>query len=186
MPLFRAGLDTGGGAPEGGGEWTRTEEAYQWLRKQAPRRIVFGTKGSSRPHIAGKRIQFRVIDKMERGNRKIPGGLELRFLDTAQYKGLIHWRLGRNPNESQRFDLHCETGIDYAQQILAEELRRDRRGRVEWKQIRKANHYLDCEVIAAACADSEWLPSIKMLAQSLKAVTHGRRVISAGIKAGRE
>lgn len=186
MGLFRAGLDTGGGAPEGGGEWTRTEEAYQWLRKHAVRRVVFGTKGSSKPHAGGKRIRFSVIDKMERGNRKIPGGLELRFLDTAQFKSLIHWRLARAEGESQRFWLHSETGIDYAQQLLAEELRRDRRNRVEWKQVRKANHYLDCEVIAAACADSEWLPSIKMLAQALKTKAAGRRVISAGVNVGRE
>jgi hypothetical protein len=37
-----------------------------------------------------------------------------------------------------------------------------------WKQKHKNNHLLDCECLAAACADSEWLPSLKMLAKHLK------------------
>lgn len=184
MGISRAGLDTGGGSKDGSGEWTRTEEAYQWLRKHAHLRIAYGTKGSSRPHITGKRVRFAVIDKMDRGNRPIPGGLELHFLDTSQYKGLIHWRLSRTEGETQRFYLHSETGVDYARQILAEELRRDRHNRVEWKQVRKDNHYLDCEVIAAACADDEWMPNLKQLSHFMKAGNTGRRIISKGLNLG--
>jgi hypothetical protein len=51
---------------------------------------------------------------------------------------------------------------------------------------------LDCEVIAAACADAEWLPSLQMMAGYLKqqrnrkqgAIVSGsqRRVISKGVE----
>ncbi len=186
MGIWRAGIDTAGGETEGG-LWTRTEEVYQWLRKIPPGR-VFGMKGASRRQH--RRIQLSTIDRMPRSNRPIPGGLELRLLDTAQFKSLIHWRLDRSMRcqacgetvrgvpcdlcggpvqpESQRFYLHAETGADYVRQLLAEELRVDRRGRREWVPIRRDNHYLDCEVMAAACADSEWLPNLQMMAVHLR------------------
>jgi phage terminase large subunit GpA-like protein len=161
MGIWRTAIDTGGGKTDHG-EWTRTEEIYQWVRANG-RGVVFGTKGAT--HLQFKRVQVKVIDKMFRGNRPIPGGLELRFLDTEQYKALIHWRMERKEGESQRFYLHNETKEDYAKQILAEELRRDRSGKAYWKQVRTDNHLLDCEVGAAACIDDEWLPSFKMLGE---------------------
>lgn len=164
LPIWRAAMDTGGGTSSDD-EWTRTEEIYQWLRSNG-RGVVFGVKGSSRPQLS--RIKVSVIDKMKRGNRVIPGGLELRILDVSQLKDLLHWRLTRKAGESQRFYLHSETGMDYARQFLAEEKRRDRRHKIEWVQIRADNHLLDCEVMAAACADSEWMPSLTMIAQRMK------------------
>jgi len=162
--IWRAVIDTGGGVTEDS-EWTRTEEIYQWLRKQQPG-LVYGTKGASQRQQS--RIRVSVIDRFPRSNKPIPGGLELRLVDTAQFKEIIHWRLSRGEDESQRFFLHNETGIDYARQLLAEEKRRTRRGKIEWRRIRKDNHLLDCEVYAAACADPEWLPSLQMLASYMK------------------
>ncbi len=175
MGIWRAGIDTGGGETESS-EWTRTEEIYEWLRKQNERQmllnrpfVVFGTKGASHTRTLDlKRIKISRIDTFPRSNKPIPGGLEIRLLDTAQYKGLIHWRLERKEGESQRFFLHAETGEDYARQLLAEELCKDRKGKQYWKRVRRDNHYLDCEVGAAACADREWLPSLQMMAEYLK------------------
>lgn len=164
MGIWRAAMDTGGGLTDDN-VWTRTEEIYQWIRKQQPGR-VYGTKGAT--HRQLQRIRVSIIDKLPRSNKPIPGGLELRLLDTDQFKSLIHWRMERKEEETQRFFLHSETGLDYAEQILAEELCRDRRGKVYWKKLRKNNHLLDCECLAAACADSEWLPSMKMLAVHLR------------------
>jgi hypothetical protein len=92
--------------------------------------------------------------------------------------------LSRTEGETQRFHLHSETGVDYTRQILAEELRRDRHNRVEWKQVRKDNHFLDCEVIAAACADDEWMPNLKQLSQWMTKGNAGRRIISKGHSMG--
>ena len=131
--------------------------------------VVFGTKGASHTRTLDlKRIKISRIDTFPRSNKPIPGGLEIRLLDTSQYKGLIHWRLERKEGESQRFFLHAETGEDYARQLLAEELCKDRKGKQYWKRVRRDNHYLDCEVGAAACADREWLPSLQMMAEYLK------------------
>ena len=67
-------------------------------------------------------------------------------------------------------DLGCGSGS--LLQILAEELCRDKKGKKYWKRIRKANHLLDAECLAAACADSSWLPSLKMLAEWMKQDIH--------------
>ena len=169
MGIWRAALDTGGGKQDGqdDDDWTRTEEAYQFLRAFSQGKIC-GIKGSSRRMI--NRIRKSVIDKYPHKNKKIPGGLELRILDTFQFKTLVHWRLGKRDGEgqlfSQTFSLHSGTGIDYARQILAEELRKDRKGVKSFHQLRKDNHLLDCEVYAAACADPEWAPSLSFLAKN--------------------
>lgn len=174
MEIWRAAMDTGGGATDDN-IWTRTEEIYQWLRENG-RGKVFGTKGASRPQL--QRIRPTVIDKLPRSNMIIPGGLELRLLDSSAFKELIHFRLERGMEpvlgaggvkvgerpQTQRFYLHADTGNDYAYQLLAEELCKDRRGRKYWKRVRTANHLLDAECLAAACADGSWLPSLKMLA----------------------
>jgi phage terminase large subunit GpA-like protein len=178
MEIWRAAMDTGGGLTDDN-VWTRTEEIYQWLRENGRGR-VFGTKGSSRPQL--QRIRPTIIDKLPRSNLIIPGGLELRLIDSAAFKEIIHWRLERgmepvkDPNgikigerpQSQRFFLHADTGQDYASQLLAEELCKDRRGKKYWKRVRTANHLLDAECGAAACVDGSWLPSLKMLANYLK------------------
>jgi hypothetical protein len=121
-----------------------------------------------------------LIDKLPRSNAIIHGGLELRLIDSDAFKGLVHWRLERGreldakgntigaKEESQRFFLHADTGEDYARQILAEELRRDKKGKKRWVRTRKDNHFLDCECLAAAAADSSWMPSLTMLAAYLK------------------
>jgi phage terminase large subunit GpA-like protein len=161
MGVWRAAMDTGGGE-SGEDDWTRTEEIYQYIRSKPPG-LVFAVKGASRPQL--QRVRVSQLDRFPRSNKPIPGGLELRTLDTEAFKDLLHWRLGRKKDESQRFSLHGETGMDYVKQFLAEEKRRERKTRrVRWTQIRRDNHLLDCEVYAAACADSSWMPNLKMLA----------------------
>lgn len=90
-------------------------------------------------------------------------------------KDLLHYRLTRKeanpdterPADHQRFYLHSETDLAYAKQFLAEEKRRDKKTKkITWKQIGgRDNHLFDCEVYAAACADSSWTPSIRYLAK---------------------
>jgi len=176
MEIWRAAMDTGGGESDSD-DWTRTEEIYMWLRENGRGR-VFGTKGTS--HSQLQRVRTTLIDKLPRSSMVIPGGLELRMIDSDAFKGLVHWRLERGfeidakgnaigeKEESQRFFLHADTGEDYAKQILAEELRRDKRGKKKWVKVRKDNHYLDCECLAAAAADGSWMPSLTMLAAYLK------------------
>jgi phage terminase large subunit GpA-like protein len=114
------------------------------------------------------RIRKSVIDKLPSSGKPIPGGLQIRLLDTIQMKNLIHWRLSRKEGESQRFHVNRDTGRDYIQQLFSEERRRKPSGKVEWVQIRKDNHLLDAECYAAACADAEWTPSLQSIAHQQK------------------
>jgi phage terminase large subunit GpA-like protein len=182
LQIWRAAMDTGGGrGADDDDAISRTEEIYEFIRKYGRKdgkQVIFAVKGSSRPQII--RVNYpQAIDRMPRSNKPIPGGLELRSLDTAEFKKLLHWRLSRREQktddagnvtaaESQRFYLHAETGVDYTRQFLAEELRRTRKGRLEWVRIRNDNHLLDCEVYAAACADNSWHPNLAGLARYVK------------------
>jgi len=177
MGIWRAGLDSGGGK-DSEEDWSKTEEVYAWVRRFSQRGMVFATKGASTPQV--KKVNPRTIDKMARGNRVIPGGLVLYFLDTNQFKDLFHWRLGRSLKESQYVSLNADTGVDYARQILAERKEKDRAGKTEWVQHRRDNHLFDCENIAAACADPEWMPSLSFITQNQGSAKR-RRVINRGV-----
>lgn len=176
MGIWRAAMDTGGGKNKDD-DWSKTEEIYEWIRING-RGVVFGVKGSSRDQV--KKVVPRVIDKMTRGNRVIPGGLVLYFLDTDKFKELFHWQLGRAAGESQGITLHADTGMDYARQILAEQKTKDKTGKVSWTAIRKDNHLFDCEIYAAAAADPEWMPSLSFIIQQQNR-GGGMRVISRGV-----
>jgi len=177
MGIWRAGIDSGGGKSSED-DWSKTEEVYSWVRTNG-RGIVFAIKGASRPQV--KKVNPRVIDKMARGNRVIPGGLTLYFLDVNQLKELFHWRLNRTFEETQYMSLNADTGLDYASQILAERKEKDRTGKSQWVQIRRDNHLFDCSNIAAACADPEWMPSLSFISDS-QARGKKRRIINKGVK----
>lgn len=183
LQVWRAAMDTGGGKGNDQDDetLTKTEEIYEFIRKHGRRdgkQVIHAVKGSSRPQLIRVNIP-QAIDRMPRSNKVIPGGLELRTLDTYELKKLLHWRLTRRdqkvdevgnvtPAESQRFYLNAETGVDYTKQFLAEELRRSRKGKLEWVKLRRDNHLLDCEMMAAACADSSWHPNLSGLARYVK------------------
>jgi phage terminase large subunit GpA-like protein len=199
MGIWRAAIDTGGGKGREQ-EKSLTVEICEWLLKQKMHGRIFGTKGASHPQL--KRVHLSLVGeapKMRSGRRPKwahLGTLQLRLLDTDSFKQIIHGRIERDEGESQRFLVHAETNEDYINEVLAEEVHRDRRGNTFWVKIRSANHYLDCEVGAAACVDPEWLPSFAMLAPGLEqqrlsraasspqptAAPSGRRVVSAGVR----
>jgi phage terminase large subunit GpA-like protein len=191
MAIWRVAMDTGVGRTDED-VWTRTEEIYQWLSTQG-RGIVFGTKGSSRPmggaadqgigagenaqkqarHTGGTRAPDHRLINMEldingilkvTAKEKATGLFRTVTMDTTktQFKALIHWRLTRSQVESQRFMLDADTDLDYAKQLLSEQLIMYKNGKSEWK-ARGPNHLFDCEVLAAARVDREWVPSFPML-----------------------
>ena len=159
MCIWRAALDTGGGE-SADGPWSRTEEAYAWLRQHGRRRI-WGARGISR-NTTGARIRHTIIDKMPgKGNQPIPGGLILWLIDSDQMKDTFFWRLDQGAQGPQKITLHSETGEDFARQILAEEKRRTRHGTWEWVQVRRDNHLLDASLLAHACADPQWAGGLR-------------------------
>lgn len=155
--IWRAAIDTGGGDTEDENFLSRTEEVYFWLRENGVGRgcRCFGTKGSSHP--LGTYFKYsKPIDKTPSG-KALGTGLQLVMMDTSKLKDAFFYRLnGAVTGGAHASYLHSETGLDYVQQILAEEKRKDSRGVEEWVRVRKANHLLDAEILAMACADPSW------------------------------
>lgn len=158
MGIWRAAIDSGGNSSEHG-VLTRTEEVYAWCREMGGGR-VFPCKGRSREHHVP--VSWTVVDKLPRSGRAIPGGLTLYLLDVHYLKTLVFKRL--QPDARQPMRLHAQTGSDYARQITAERLVRGRDGRLRWEELSRENHYLDCTVLAHACADGSWSPSLQYMA----------------------
>ena len=156
MGIWRAAIDTGGGAQESG--VSMTEEVYWWVRKHRGKHPhIWPVKGHAGAMPA--RIKAgRPIEKTPSG-KPIQGGLQIVSIDTGAIKDVIHYRLQKaleGNGEPQSAYLHAEAGEDYAQQIGAEEKQIDRKGNEQWVQIRRSNHLLDCEVYAHALVDPEW------------------------------
>jgi len=153
--IWRAAIDTGGGKFE---DLSMTEKAYWWIRANGFGRgcNCWGTKGASRP-IAGRVHIGKALDKTPSG-KALPGGLQIILLNTDALKDAYHYRINQAHEDAvQAAYLHAGTGIDYAQQIMAEEKRINDKGLEEWVQIKADNHLLDAEIAAHACADPEWI-----------------------------
>jgi len=150
-------IDTGGGLM-GEGEATLTEQVYNWLRRSGRGRI-FGSKGSSKP-LNGSLWTRNIIERYPSG-KPLPGGLVLYRLDTAELKefifariknGLFH--LDGGPDLSGEEGKIPEADRTYAAHLAAE-VKERRKGKIVWTvQHGRANHLLDCEVMAAAAAEA--------------------------------
>lgn len=150
-------IDTGGGLM-GEGEATLTEQVYNWLRRSGRGRI-FGSKGSSK--ALNGRLWVRSTIEHYPSGKPLPGGLVLYRLDTAELKefifariknGLFH--LDGGPDLSADDDNIPEADKIYAAHLSAE-VKERRKGKVIWTvKYGKANHLLDCEVMAAAAAEA--------------------------------
>lgn len=170
MGIWRAAIDTGGskaGPDSTDKEKTMTSELYIWLRNQTRLGKIFGVKGASQKQ--DKPVRTTTIDTMPHGNKPIPGGLELHLIDTSSFKAWFHWRLTRGPEETQRFLMDADTDSSFVRELLAEEQKKHR-GKMQWVKVRSANHYLDCVVYALACIDGTWTPSLKIMADHIKAI----------------
>ena len=59
--------------------------------------------------------------------------------------------------------MHSETDENYIRQLTAEKRRHEKGKRAVWDAGSRANHLLDCEVYAAACAHVDWAPALATL-----------------------
>lgn len=183
--IWRACLDTGGGA-SGYEDFTMTEQAYFWLRRNGIGRgaRVWGTKGSSRP-LPGKIAVGKPFDRTPSG-KLLVGGLQIVTLDTGQLKDMYHYRLGQAREHGiQAAYLHSGVGNDYARQILAEEKQLDLKGGAKWVQVGRDNHWLDSELLAMICAEPEWpgggVHLCRPVTEAAAKTAGGRRILSRGV-----
>ena len=109
------------------------------------------SKGSSHPMDT----HFR-LSKVNRTDSKAYG-MPLAIIDTGKYKDMIAGRM-RKENGTGSWMVYAGCDRTYAEQVTAEHKITERsKGKVvqrwELKTSHAANHYLDCEVYAAAAAD---------------------------------
>jgi terminase, large subunit len=159
MRIFRACIDTGGGDKYEGGI-SMTDDTYYWLVKNYGRGGVriLGVKGSS--SHADPTLHRSKKPLTDSRGRPLP--ISLWIVNTQLMKDQYHYRLGLSSKEDTRHYpaaafLHCETGADYAAQILAEEKQITEKGAEEWVNIhQRPNHLLDAEVYCMACVDMQF------------------------------
>lgn len=154
MPIWRAGIDTGGGGKYE--NLSMTEETYFWIRQNMGRGCnLWGTKGSSTP-LPGKIRITKTMDTTPSG-KPLPGGLQIIHLNTDMLKDAFHYRLAQAiKGGDQAAYLHKDTDETYARHILAEEKQRNDKGQDVWVKVKKRNDLFDCEVGCIALASHEW------------------------------
>lgn len=161
MPIWRAGMDSGGTETEG--IYTRTEEVYMWIRENG-RGIVHACKGASRAQSSPVRWVMR--ERMPHNGKPIPGGLRLNLIDTNAMKNTD---IGRMLNEGSTQPLRFHAGAD---DMLVSHLTAERQVRkgsaLVWEAVSKTNHLLDCLQLSAACADASWTPSLPVYVLRLR------------------
>ncbi|WP_018124949.1 terminase gpA endonuclease subunit [Desulfovibrio oxyclinae] len=159
MPIYRAAIDFGGTRDESRSEgWSRSEEV-KLMVKGWERDNFHLVKGASRKQDTVVRRSQTVIDRSV--PREYQEEVAFFTLDTVDLKDLIFLTRLR-PDSMQPMWLHAEVGEDYIRQLNSEERHEDSKGGAKWV-AKGANHLLDCEVYAAACAHPEWSPAIQLL-----------------------
>ena len=104
------------------------------------------------PSLQGH-YKISTVDKA--GSRA--NGMQLVLVDGGKYKDMIAGRM-RRPNGNGSWMVHKDCDLEYAEQVTAEHKITERAAGKEvqrWalKSSHADNHYLDCEVYAAAAAD---------------------------------
>lgn len=102
---------------------------------------------------ADKPLTRKKVD-VTRGGKIRKGGLSRWAIDSDFFKRWIHARLERDRDMEGQFHLPIDATDDYCKQLVAEARIVKPSGKVVWVRIRRDNHYLDCEMMALACAYS--------------------------------
>lgn len=162
MPIWRAGIDIGGTedvqASQG---WSKTEEVKMWLLEHDPEGdTIRGVKGASRD--MDQMVRASTMQRDPKAPAKWQDVLPLMLINTTDMKDLIHLVRFREDSR-QAMWLHSETDENYIRQLTAEKRRHEKGKRAVWDAGSRANHLLDCEVYAAACAHVDWAPALATL-----------------------
>lgn len=126
----------------------QTEEVYEYCTENTD--WVLPCKGT--PTMLS---HYRLSTVNKAGSRAF--GMTLVLVDGGKYKDMIAARM-RKPNGNGSWMVYRGCDMDYAEQVTAEHKVTERNGGREvqvWrtKSTHADNHYLDCEVYAAAAAD---------------------------------
>ena len=145
LRIARMGIDSG---YRPGDKWRRPENMVYEFCQQHVRAVP--TKGRDR---LLKPLQPSMIEVNFRG-QPVKRGLQLWHLDSDYFKSWIVERLDWPVEQTGRFWVPRDVPDDYCEQLTAETRVPKPSGSAVWIKVRAANHYLDCEVINVAMAQS--------------------------------
>jgi phage terminase large subunit GpA-like protein len=144
LPIERMMIDSGyrPDKPDGGD----IHKVYEFTRRFP--QLVIPCKGQQ---TQATPIRFNEIEVTPRG-RKSPISIRLAHLDTDFFKSLVHSRLRIPIDQPGAFHVPDDVTEDYARQLLSEVRTVTVGEKPRWVPIRRDNHFLDCESLAAAAA----------------------------------
>lgn len=146
LRIRRMGIDSG---YRPGDKWRRPDHmVYTFCMRHKARAVP--TKG--RDHLS-KPLQASIIDVTFRG-QTIKKGLTLWHLDSDFFKSWLMARLAWEPEMPGRYWVPNDVTDDYCLQLTAESRVAKPSGAAVWVKVRNENHFLDCEAINVAMAQS--------------------------------
>lgn len=82
----------------------------------------------------------------------ITGGLQLWHLDSDFFKSFIYSRMEWPEDQPGGWHIPSDVEDEYCKQVVSEVRRVLPSGKPKWDKVRRDNHFLDCEMMAAAAA----------------------------------
>lgn len=155
MPIWRSAIDIGGTKDQDDPHAISRTLQVKLLVKRLDRDDFRAIKGASRKQEMTVRRSDVTVDKDV--PKEYQETMPLFTLDTEDLKDLI-FMVRMDPESLQPMWMHRDTGDDYFRQMTNEERNEDGK----WVE-KGANHLLDCEVYAAACAHIDWAPVLQLL-----------------------
>lgn len=144
--IKRMGIDSG---YRPGDKWRRPDNLiYEFCMQHRGRALP--TKGRDRMN---KPLSPSMIDVTFRG-KTMTKGLQLWHLDSDYFKSWLVSRLSWPVDQPGRFWVPQDVTDDYCLQLTAETRVVKPSGQAIWVKVRPDNHYLDCEAINVAMAQS--------------------------------
>lgn len=142
LPIERMLVDSGfrPDKPEAGD----IHKVYEFTRRYP--RLAVPCKGQATASVP---IRFNEIEVTPRG-KKAPISIRLAHIDSDFFKSLVHSRLRIPTDRPGALQLPMDATEDYAKQLVSEVRVVTRGERPTWVVLRKDNHYLDAEALAAA------------------------------------
>lgn len=132
-----------------GDAYRRPDHAVYTFSRRVPG-VVFPTKGQD---TMDGPYRYSNID-YSIGGKVIRNGVRLFLVNTDYWKRWVHGRVRWPADQPGGWHLHAGVTEDYCKQIVSEQLLLKSSGRAVWLRKSRANHYLDCEVLAACAAYS--------------------------------
>ena len=121
-------------------------QIYKFCRRHPGAQPSKGTDRQSSPYKLSK-------PDVRRSGKTQRGGLGLWWILTHHWKAWVYARIAVPPDDAGAWAVHRAITEDYARQVTNEEIIELPSGRLAWRTTGAgANHYLDCEVLAAAAA----------------------------------